>query len=76
MVANNKPLLTGAIGIGVFGIGIGVGLILASFIVGLGTPHSAALSSTGTTITVAFSVTTAVLSSMASRARRAPEQSL
>lgn len=74
MVAN-KPLMTGAIVLGVLGIGIGVGLIIAVFIVGLDAPQSAALSSTGTTITAAFSVTTAVLSTMASRARRAPEQS-
>lgn len=73
MIAN-KPVMSGAIVLGVLSIGIGVGLIIASFIVGIGTPQSAALSSMGTTIAVAFSVTTAVLSATASRARREPEQ--
>lgn len=74
-MTTDKRFMTGVLVLGVLGIGVGVGLIIASFIVGLGTPQSAALSSTGTTITIVFSVTTAVLSGMATRARRAPEQS-
>ncbi|ALX65671.1 hypothetical protein [Microbacterium sp. XT11] len=55
-------LLTAALVLSVLGMGIGVGLVIAGFMVGLGTPHGSTLSSSGTITTVAFVVLTVVLS--------------
>ncbi|GAA2898240.1 hypothetical protein [Microbacterium esteraromaticum] len=62
---------TAAIVVGVLGIGVGVGLVIASFLVGLGTSQGSALSSAGTITTIAFVVLTVVLSAAARRQKQA-----
>ena len=54
---------------GILGLGIGLGLVIASFIVGVGTTEGTALSTTGTAAVGAFVVLTTILSA-ASRRRK------
>lgn len=54
---------------GILGLGIGLGLVIASFIVGVGTTEGTALSTTGTAAIGAFVVLTTILSA-ASRRRK------
>jgi hypothetical protein len=68
MSTDNRFITVGIV-IGVLGIGIGVGLVIASFMVGLGTSQGSALSSSGTITTIAFVILTVVLAA-ASRMQR------
>lgn len=66
MPTENRYMTFGLM-LGVLGMGIGVGLVIASFIVGVGTSMGAALSSSGTIAIIAFVVLTVVLSVAARR---------
>ena len=72
MQCRDRPPDAAVVGIvvGVLGIGVGVGLVIASFMVGLGTPQGSALSSAGTITTIAFVVLTIVLSVAARRQKQ------
>jgi hypothetical protein len=69
MPAENRYLSFGLM-LGVLGMGIGVGLAIASFIVGVGSSMGAALSSSGTFTIIAFVVLTVVLSVAVRRQKR------
>ena len=60
--------------LGVLGTGIGVGLVIASFMVGLGTSQGSALSSSGTITTIAFVSLTVVLAAASRRQRQLGSQ--
>lgn len=66
MPAENRYMTFGLM-LGVLGMGIGVGLVIASFIVGVGSSMGTALSSSGTITIIAIVVPTVVLSVAARR---------
>lgn len=72
---SNNRLTTAGIVLGVLGIGIGVGLVIASFMVGSGTTQGSALSSSGTITTIAFVIVTVVLAAASRRQRQFGNQS-
>ncbi|MBQ9916385.1 MAG: hypothetical protein IJO71_04180 [Microbacterium sp.] len=69
MFADNRSLTLGLM-LGILGLGIGVGLVVASFLVGVGTTMGAALSSSGTIAIVVFLILTTVLTSAVRRQRQ------
>lgn len=69
MFADNRFLTLGLM-LGILGLGIGVGLVVASFLVGVGTAMGAALSSSGTITIVVFLILPTVLTSAARRQKQ------
>lgn len=74
MPTDNRFMTAGLI-LGVLGMGIGVGLVIASFMVGPGTATGSSLSSSGTITIIAFVVLTVVLSAASRRQRQIGGQS-
>lgn len=73
MSTDNRFTTVGIV-LGVLGIGIGVGLVIASFMVGLGTSQGSALSSSGTITTIAFVILTVGLAAASRRQRQLGSQ--
>ncbi|KQV26367.1 hypothetical protein [Yonghaparkia sp. Root332] len=73
MSTDNRFTTVGIV-LGVLAIGIGVGLVIASFMVGLGTSQGSALSSSGTITTIAFVILTVVLAAASRRQRQLGSQ--
>ncbi len=69
-MSTDNRLMTVGLVVSVLGIGTGVGLVTASFIVGLGTEKGSSLSSSGTLTIVVFLVLTVVLSVAARRQKQ------
>lgn len=73
-MSTDHRFTTVGIALGVLGIGIGVGLVIASFMVGLGTSEGSALSSSGTITTIAFVSWTIGLAAASRRQRQLGSQ--
>lgn len=69
MGTDNRVTLLGLM-LGILGLGIGVGLVIASFLVGVGTEMGASISSSGTVTIIAFVILTVVLSAAVRRQRQ------